>query len=72
MSVLYTDCGLKYVYLRNGYLLDGEGIVIRDPEPLHEAVAVGIITRSRPLRWRQDPNRERLTVPIAGWSATPP
>ena len=54
MTVHYTACGLKYVYLRNGYILrHGAGIAIRHPDSLHEAIAVGIITRSRPLRGQE-------------------
>ena len=54
MSVLYTACGLKYVYLRNGYSLrHAEGMVIRNPESLHEAIAATIITRSSPLRGQE-------------------
>jgi putative transcriptional regulator len=54
MTVHYTACRLPYVYLRNGYLLrHGEGIVIRDAESLHEAIAVSIITRVRPLRGQE-------------------
>lgn len=50
----YTDCGLDYVYLLNGYTVHntphGEGVSIRDARSLHERIALDLLGRHRPLQ----------------------
>ena len=50
----YTDCGLDYVYLQNGYTLHntrhGEGVSIMDARQLHERIALDILGRHSPLQ----------------------
>jgi putative transcriptional regulator len=42
----YTDCGLDYIYLENGFETHGEAVLIQAPYGLHCAIASFII-RSR-------------------------
>ena len=50
----YTDSGLDYVYLQNGYEIHstpyGEGIAIEDVEGLHEAITRWVIDNPHKLR----------------------
>ncbi len=50
----YTDCGLDYVYLQNGYTVHntrhGEGVSIKDARKLHERIALAILDRHTPLQ----------------------
>ncbi|HZT90269.1 MAG TPA: hypothetical protein VFA12_20180 [Stellaceae bacterium] len=53
----YTNCGLDYVYLRNGFVVretrHGRGIAIHDAAALHEAIARVVITRPQRLRGQE-------------------
>jgi putative transcriptional regulator len=42
----YTDCGLDYIYLENGFEAHGETVSVQDPYGLHRAIGSWII-RSR-------------------------
>lgn len=50
----YTDCGLDYVYLQNGYTVHttrhGDGVSIKDARALHERIALDILDRHSPLQ----------------------
>ena len=53
----YVNCGLDYVYLRNGYreveTPHGRGVAIADARGLHEAIALAIVTSPRPIRGQE-------------------
>ena len=50
----YTDCGLDYVYLANGYTVHhtphGDGVSITDARALHARIALDLIAQPRPLQ----------------------
>jgi DNA-binding transcriptional regulator YiaG len=50
----YTDCGLDYVYLLNGYTIHetdhGQGVSIMDARKLHERIALTIISQPSALQ----------------------
>jgi DNA-binding transcriptional regulator YiaG len=50
----YTDCGLDYVYLANGYTVHatthGEGVSIKDASAMHACIALDLIAQARPLQ----------------------
>jgi DNA-binding transcriptional regulator YiaG len=50
----YTDCGLDYVYLANGYTVHetahGEGVSIKDARALHACIALDVVAKPRPLQ----------------------
>ncbi len=50
----YTDCGLDYVYLANGYTVHetahGEGVSIKDARTLHAFIALAVIAQPRALQ----------------------
>ena len=53
----YTDCGLDYIYLFNGYKVKktpyGRGIAIENVDGLHEAIAVDIIKSPHAVRGQE-------------------
>ena len=53
----YTQCGLDYVYLENGFRLEetpyGAGVSIEDADELHEAIALSIITSPHAIRGQE-------------------
>ena len=53
----YTECGLDYVYLVNGYTWHqtpyGRGVSIEDADGLHDAIALGVIISPHALRVMQ-------------------
>ena len=50
----YTDSGLDYVYLINGFTVHktphGDGVSIKDARQLHERIALDLIGQPRPLQ----------------------
>lgn len=50
----YTDCGLDYVWLVNGFTFHrtphGDGVSIKDARALHAQIALGIIAQPHPLQ----------------------
>lgn len=53
----YKDCGLDYIFLRNGYRIKetpyGRGVAIENADGLHEAIAHSIITSPRRIRGQE-------------------
>jgi DNA-binding transcriptional regulator YiaG len=53
----YTECGLDYVYLKNGYTVHktpyGKGVSIQDADDLHETIARSVITTLPKLRGQE-------------------
>ncbi len=53
MSYQYTECGLSYVYLNNGYRIDdsewGKVVAIEHVADLHRTIGKGIIDSPNPL-----------------------
>jgi DNA-binding transcriptional regulator YiaG len=53
MGYHYTESGLDYVYLDNGYTIDdtpyGKGVSIHDTDQLHKLLADWMVDQSRPL-----------------------
>ena len=53
----YTECGLDYVYLANGFKVHetpyGEGISIESADELHQAIAQAIILAPHALRGQE-------------------
>lgn len=49
----YTESGLDYVYLENGYTIHdtpyGKGVSIQDSDQLHKLLADWVVDRSRPI-----------------------
>lgn len=53
----YTECGLDYVYLENGFRLEetpyGAGVSIEDADELHETIALAIIMSPHAIRGQE-------------------
>lgn len=53
----YTQCGLDYIYLVNGYRREetpyGAGVSIEHADQLHEAIALSVITAPQALRGQE-------------------
>ncbi|MCZ6870839.1 MAG: transcriptional regulator [Gammaproteobacteria bacterium] len=53
----YTNCGLDYVYLKNGYTIyeteEGGGVAIEGADGLHAAIARAIVTAPHILRGQE-------------------
>ena len=53
----YTECGLNYIYLENGFRIHetpyGEGVSIDAADQLHEAIALTVISSPRALRGQE-------------------
>ncbi len=53
----YTECGLDYIYLLNGFKVHetpyGEGISIQNADGLHKAIALAVIISPNALRGQE-------------------
>ena len=53
----YTDCGLDYVYLVNGFEVHetpyGRGVAIENADDLHRAIAIDVVSSPQALRGQE-------------------
>ncbi len=57
MTHHYTDCGLDYVHLENGYNVHetpyGQGVAIENADELHRAIARWVVSQPHTLRGQE-------------------